>query len=291
MKVSDYRVRSSEDFDIDKFKTELDLGLSEEDYSIELLKYLKKLKNEQFKLYANSNNSVLIVLQGMDAAGKDGIIKHVLSNLNTQGTEVHSFKAPSKLELSHDFLWRHYIVLPPKGKIGIFNRSHYENVLVTKVHPSIILNENLPGVKELSDVNDDFWSDRYKQISNFEKHLAKNGTVIIKIFLNLSKDEQSIRLLSRINEKKKNWKFSKGDFEERKYWDDYREAFSDAIENTSKKYAPWYLVPADNKLYARLLVAKIIHKELQKLDLKVPEVSEQQMKDLEEYREVLSKKD
>ncbi len=266
------------------------MGFSEEEYQNEKNRYLKKLSTEQFKLYASSKYSLLIVLQGMDAAGKDGIIKHVLSKLNTQGTEVHSFKVPNNEELSHDFLWRHYCKLPPKGKIGIFNRSHYENVLVTKVHPSIILNEKIPGIDCISDVNTKFWKQRYNQINNFEKHLFQNGTRIIKIFLNLSKEQQAVRLLSRINEKDKNWKFSIGDFEERKFWDEYRAAFEDAIKNTSNKFAPWFIIPADNKKYARLLVAKLLHKEMSKLKLEVPEPTSEQLIDLEEYKDFLTEK-
>ncbi|MEN8138170.1 MAG: PPK2 family polyphosphate kinase [Bacteroidota bacterium] len=290
MKVSDYRVKSSKDFDLDNYDSVLDIGLTEDEYKREKRKFLKQLSEEQFKLYASSKYAVLVVLQGMDASGKDGIIKHVLSNLNTQGTEVHSFKVPSELELSHDFLWRHFKKLPPKGKIGIFNRSYYENVLVTKVHPEIILNENIPNINKVSDIDNKFWKQRYRQINNFERYLYQNGTKIIKIFLNISNEQQSVRLLSRINEREKNWKFSKGDFEERKYWDDYKMAFSEAIKNTSKKYAPWYIIPGDDKRYARLLVAKMLYSELRKLKLKVPKPTAKQLVDLEEYKDFLVKK-
>jgi PPK2 family polyphosphate:nucleotide phosphotransferase len=213
----------------------------------------------QDKLYAHDQYSVLIVLQAMDAAGKDGIIKHVISGLNPTGVKVSSFKTPTKEELDHDYLWRHAKALPARGEIGIFNRSHYENVLVTRVHPEYILNENLPDVNTIKDIDKDFWHSRYKQINRFEKNLAENGTIILKIFLNVSKDEQKKRFLERIDNTDKNWKFSIADAQERKHWDAYMKAYEEMLSATSTDYAPWYVLPADDKWFTRLCLGAIIY--------------------------------
>ena len=237
---------------------------------------VQKLSELQDKLYVHNQYSLLIVFQAMDAAGKDGIVKHVMSGLNPQGVNVHSFKVPTQLELEHDFLWRHYIALPAKGEIGIFNRSHYENVLVTKVHPEFILKENIPGIDKVKDVNEAFWEKRYKQINRFEKTLSDNGTIILKFFLHVSKKEQKKRFLERIDNPAKNWKFSYGDLKERALWKEYRKAYEEMFNNTSKSYAPWFIVPADDKWFTRLVVAGIIYEHMEKLNLYYPKINDEQ---------------
>ncbi len=208
----------------------------------ELEKSLKDVRKQlgklQDRLYAHGKYSVLICLQGMDTAGKDSLIREVFKDFNARGVVVHSFKVPTDIELKHDYLWRHYLALPARGKFGVFNRTHYENVLVTRVHPEYILGEHLPHINSLEDIDEAFWAQRFDQINNFEQHLAQNGTLIFKFFLHLSKDEQKNRLLRRLNKKEKNWKFSAGDLKERKLWDRYQECYQDAINNTSKPHAP-----------------------------------------------------
>lgn len=241
----------------------------------------------QDKLYAHNQYSVLIVLQAMDAAGKDGIIKHVMSGLNPTGVKVASFKTPSKEELDHDYFWRHAKALPSRGEIGIFNRSHYENVLVTRVHPEFVLAENLPDVSSVKDINKSFWERRYKQINRWEKNLAENGTIILKFFLHVSKDEQKKRFLERINDKEKNWKFSVADAQERKHWDKYMEAYEELLSATSTDYAPWYVLPADDKWFTRLCLGAVIFFEFEKLGLSYPAVSKEQMDKLEAVKKEL----
>jgi PPK2 family polyphosphate:nucleotide phosphotransferase len=241
----------------------------------------------QDKLYASNKYSILIVLQAMDAAGKDSTIRHLMSGLNPAGVDVCSFKVPSHAELAHDYFWRHYRDLPARGKVGIFNRSHYENVLVTKVHPELILSEQLPGINSVKDIDKQFWEHRYRQIRNFERTLAENGTIILKFFLHVSKEEQKKRFLERIDDPKKNWKFSVDDLKERAHWDDYQEAYEEAIGNTSEKHAPWYIIPADDKWYMRLLIGKIVYQEFERLKLAYPEVSKEAKAELLKARDVL----
>jgi len=241
-----------------------------EDSKKELKKVRKKISTLQDRMYAEGKYSILICLQGMDTSGKDSLIREVFKDVNARGVEVHSFKVPTELELKHDFLWRHYLALPSKGKIGVFNRTHYENVLVTRVHPEYIFGENIPGVRSLSDLNDEFYHDRMDRINNFENHLAKSGTIILKFFLNLSKDEQKNRLLRRLNLPEKNWKFSTGDLKERKLWDKYQYCYEDLLNRTSKENAPWFVIPADDKPTARLLLAEILLKNLKKYNFKEP---------------------
>ena len=243
----------------------------------------------QDKLYANDKYSVLIILQAMDAAGKDGAIKHVMSGLNPQGVKVNSFKTPSKDELNHDYLWRHYRELPARGEIGIFNRSHYENVLITKVHPEFLLNEKLPEINSVKDVSKKFWEDRYKQINRFEKNLVENGTIIMKFFLHLSKEEQKNRFLERINDPSKNWKFSVADAQERKHWYEYQKAYEELLSKTSTTHAPWFVLPADDKWFTRLCLSYILHNEFETLQLKYPTVSDEQKKQLQITKQVLLK--
>ncbi len=244
----------------------------------------KQLAEIQDKLYAHNQYSVLIIFQAMDAAGKDGAVKHIMSGFNPLGVKVYSFKAPNSHELDHDYFWRHNLALPARGEIAIHNRSHYENVLATKVHPEWILNENIPDVNSLKDINKDFWAKRYKQINRFEKNLAQNGTIILKFFLNISKKEQKKRFLERIDDPSKNWKFSLSDLKERAYWDDYQKAFEEAISNTSKSHAPWYIIPADDKWFARLAIASVIYREFGKLKLRYPEVTDTQKAELQKAR-------
>jgi PPK2 family polyphosphate:nucleotide phosphotransferase len=244
---------------------------------------LVALDAAQELLYASDTYSILIILQALDAAGKDGLIKHVMSGLNPQGCQVYSFKQPSSEELDHTFLWRCMKVLPERGRIGIFNRSYYEEVLVVKVHPELVARQRIPGAK----VNKDFWQGRYEDINYFEQHLARNGTVILKFFLYVSKEEQRNRLLQRAMDPKKFWKFSPGDLQERDFWDDYIAAYEDALSATSTEWAPWYIIPADHKWVSRAMVAKIIATTIQKLELRYPTATPEAMRELEEGRRQL----
>ena len=239
-------------------------------------------------LYADNRHSLLIVFQAMDTAGKDGAIKHIMSGLNPQGVRVTSFKHPSTEELDHDFLWRHYKALPPGGEIGIFNRSHYENVLISRVHPELVLHENLPDVRSLEDIDERFWERRYEVIRQFEAMAVANGTVILKFFLHLSKEEQRKRLIARIDDEDKNWKFSLSDLKERGFWDEYQAAYERAISETSTNDAPWFVIPADQKWYARLAIGAIIYRHMAALDLSYPSVSEDQRARLLAAREHLA---
>lgn len=250
---------------------------------------IKKLQKLQYRLYAENKQSILIVLQAADAAGKDGAIRHVMSGINPQGTQVFSFKQPSQEELDHDFLWRCVKALPERGRIGIFNRSHYEEVLVVKVHPEFLLAQNLPGINSVDDVTPQFWQSRYEQINNFEKHLTENGTIVVKFFLHLSKEEQKERFLARIDDEDKNWKFSKSDMSERGYWDEYITAYEEMLSNTSTEWAPWYIIPADKKWFSRTAIGDIVVRILEKIDPKIPEVSEEERQKLKEIKQELEK--
>ncbi|MDX8568372.1 polyphosphate kinase 2 family protein [Elizabethkingia sp. HX XZB] len=266
-------------FSIKKTSTRYE-GKMTKDEGIALLdEEKKKLHKLQEKLYADGSKSLLIIIQAMDAAGKDSLIEHVMSGINPQGCQVTSFKTPSSKEYTHDFLWRHYLALPEKGKIGIFNRSHYESVLICKVHPEYNLSEKV--WKDVKDFDDKFWNNRYESIRNFEKHLSENGTKVIKFFLHVSKDEQKKRLLDRINEPEKNWKFSSGDLKERALWDKYQKAYEEAINETSTEYAPWHILPADQKWFTRLTACQIITQTLEKMDLKFPVLSDEEASELE----------
>ncbi len=268
----------------------------ESDYVAELnKKEAKKLLEEnterlallQDKLYAQDRYSILIIFQAMDAAGKDGTVKHVMSGINPQGCQVYSFKQPSAEELDHDYLWRIYKSLPERGRIGIFNRSHYEDVLVAKVHPAIVLNGKLPHINKVDDIDDKFWKARYRQINDMEKHLTENGTIILKFFLNVSKDEQKRRFLARLEDESKNWKFSAADIKEREYWDDYMKAYSDMLTQTSTEEAPWHVIPADNKWFMRYAVGEIICKKMETLDLHYPILSDEAKQKIEEAKKAL----
>ncbi len=248
---------------------------------------VEQLIELQAKLYSDNRYSVLLIFQAMDAAGKDGTIKHVMSGLNPQGCEVYSFKAPSTNELEHDYMWRTNKCMPQRGRFGIFNRSYYEEVLVVKVHPEFLLAQNLPDIKSVDDVDNNFWENRYRQINDLEKHLVENGTIVLKFFLNVSKEEQKERFLERIDDPSKNWKFSSSDVKERGYWDDYMKAYGDMLTATSTKHAPWYVIPADRKWYMRYAVSNIIIHRLKELNLNYPKLPAAEKAKLKEAKEML----
>ena len=282
--MEDYKVTSS--IALKKTKTKVVI----EDAKKELKAVRKKLGDLQNTMYAHDKYSVLVCLQGMDTSGKDSLVREVFKDFNVRGVEVHSFKVPTEKELSHDYLWRHYIALPERGKFGVFNRTHYENVLVTRVHPEYILGENIPTVNSVDDINDAFWDKRFEQINNFEKHLSENGTIIFKFFLNLSKNEQKERLLRRLEKHEKNWKFSPDDMKERELWERYQECYQDAINRTSTSYAPWHIIPADDKATARYLVAKVLFNTLKTYkDIKEPELNDAVKAHLIQYKQKLRK--
>lgn len=284
--IRSYKANSS--INLGKTSTFEDFGVSEKELKKDLEKIREDLGDFQDILYAHGKYSVLVCLQGMDTSGKDSLIREVFKDFNVRGVVVHSFKVPTELELKHDYIWRHYIALPAKGKFGIFNRTHYENVLVTRVHPEYILGENIPGIHEVSDIDQKFWDARFDQINNFEKHIAENGTIIFKFFLHLSKEEQRQRLLRRLQLKQKHWKFSPGDLKERKLWDKYQQCYEKAIKKTTKAHAPWYVIPADNKKAARVIVAQILLEELKKYkDIAEPELDDKIKANLESYNQEL----
>jgi PPK2 family polyphosphate:nucleotide phosphotransferase len=252
----------------------------------DLQKEIARMTDLQSKLYAQDCWSVLLIFQARDAAGKDGTIKHVMSGVNPEGCQVSSFKVPSQTELQHDFLWRTTRLLPERGHIGIFNRSYYEEVLVVRVHPKALEDEKLPP----SLVTKNIWEERFEDIRSFERHMARNGTVIRKFFLHLSKKEQKRRFLSRLDEPGKNWKFSAADIHERKYWDDYQNAYEEMIRNTASAHAPWYVIPADNKWFTHLAVSAAIVETLEQLGLAYPKVDPAQRKELQAARQILLKK-
>ncbi|MBK7631578.1 MAG: polyphosphate kinase 2 family protein [Ignavibacteriales bacterium] len=283
MKTSNYLAKPNSKISLKKFPTKDTSSLKSKDEGKTLLeKNIEKMVELQNKLYASDKYSVLLIFQAMDAAGKDSTIKHVMSGLNPQGTQVYSFKQPSKEEMDHGYLWRIAKSLPERGRIGIFNRSHYEEVLVVKVH-DLLKYQRIP--EEL--VDNKIWKKRYEQINNFENYLYENGTIVLKFFLHVSKEEQKNRFLDRINDQSKNWKFSASDIEERKLWNEYQMAYEEAISATSKKHAPWYIIPADKKWFMRFLVSEIIVETLTKLNLKYPELSKEQLSELQKCRENL----
>lgn len=281
--------KPGEKHSVSEFATDYTAGLSKSGGEELLGENIEKLAKLQDKLYAQDKYSILIIFQAMDAAGKDGTIKHVMSGVNPQGCQVFSFKQPSAEELDHDYIWRIYKSLPERGRIGIFNRSHYEDVLVAKVHPAIVLSGKLPDVTKVEDVDDKFWKKRYRQINDMEKHLTENGTVILKFFLNVSHDEQEKRFLARLDDESKNWKFSASDLKERAYWDDYMQAYSDMLTHTSTDEAPWYVIPADNKWFMRYAVGQIICDRMEELNLHYPELTEVAKMDIENAKKVLAK--
>jgi PPK2 family polyphosphate:nucleotide phosphotransferase len=281
-----YRISKPDKFklsDIDPDDT-FDLDLPKKEAKELLEDEVRSIAKLQEKLYAQNQWSVLIVLQAMDAAGKDSVIEHVMSGINPQGCQVHSFKAPTSTELDHDFLWRTTLALPERGRIGVFNRSYYEEVLVVRVHPEILQKQRLPAKL----IGKDIWQERFDDIRAFEKHMARNGTVVLKFFLYVSKEEQKKRFLDRIDEPDKGWKFNAGDIEERKLWDKYMEAYEDTIRNTSADHAPWFVVPADHKWFTRLVVAAAIKDAMAGMKLEFPEVDAAARDAMKKAREVLS---
>jgi PPK2 family polyphosphate:nucleotide phosphotransferase len=279
-----YRVTDGEGFALTKWSTD-DFGkLKEGPETDALLAHGVQLMSDlQERLYADDKWSVLLVFQAMDAAGKDGTIKHVMSGINPAGCQVTSFKQPSQMELDHDYLWRTSVALPPRGRIGIFNRSYYEETLVARVHSEVLKAEKIPTAL----TGKHLWKERFEDIRAFERHLARNGTIVLKFFLHLSKGEQKKRFLARLDEPAKNWKFSAADLKERALWDEYQEAYEETISATAAPHAPWYIVPADHKWFAHLVVASAVVKALDRLDLKFPQITREQREALARAREQL----
>ena len=285
IKSKDFQAREDDKIKLTKWPTVIKPYYdSKKEYREHLDEHIKELSSLQRLLYASNTYSLLLIFQGMDAAGKDSVIRHVMSGVNPQGCQAFSFKNPSEEELQHDFLWRTTRALPERGNIGVFNRSYYEEVLVVRVHPEILKKQYLPS--ELIDEKN-IWKDRYRSIVDMEKHLTRNGTQVIKFFLHLSKEEQRNRLLERIDQPDKNWKFSSADIEERKYWDKYVEAFEECISETSTKEAPWYIVPADNKENTHLIISHIIVEKLKELDMAYPEMDKKRIEELQSIRSAL----
>ena len=276
-----FRITSGEKFSLKDFDPAYIADFNKEDAPAILQELIEKTASLETELYASKQYALLILFQAIDAAGKDSAIKHTLSGLNPQGCEVYSFKQPSLEEYGHDFLWRHYKALPERGRIGIHNRSYYENVLVTKIHPELLNNENLPDKFSLKELGKDFWKLRYQSIAAFEKHLHYNGTIIIKFFLHVSKEEQKKRCLDRIDDPSKNWKFSSSDVYERQYWKDYMKAYELAISETATPENPWYIIPADKKWFTRIAISTIIHERLKALKLEYPVLPKAEMEKLQ----------
>ena len=282
-----YRVEDGKDFRLKDYDPADTDGRHSKQHAEEALQQgVARLAELQDRLYAQDRWAVLLIFQGMDAAGKDGAIKHVMSGVNPEGCQVYSFKVPTEAELRHDFLWRTTLDLPPRGHLGIFNRSYYEEVLIVRVHPEVLKGEKIPP----SLVTKNLWGERFEDIRSFERHLARDGTVIRKFFLNISKKEQKRRFFARLDQPEKNWKFSAADIHERECWDDYMNAYEEMIINTASKYAPWYAVPADNKWFTRLVVSSVIVDALEELDLSYPKVDAVKRKELAAARQLLLKK-
>ena len=287
IRSDEFRVRQGDDVKLHKLPTRVDpVYGSSDDYHAHLANHVRKLSEFQQLLYASDRHSVLLIFQAMDAAGKDGAIRHVMSGVNPQGCQVFSYQHPSAAELDHDFLWRTTRDLPGRGKIGIFNRSYYEEVLIVRVHPELLDGEGLPGT-----TSDDraVWRKRFRSIINLERHLHENGTRIVKIFLNLSREEQRVRLLERIDDPEKNWKFSMDDIRERSFWKRYMHAYEQCLSATSTSKAPWYVVPADDKKNARLIVSQILLDTFSDLKMTYPSPSAERAEELREIRRQLMK--
>jgi PPK2 family polyphosphate:nucleotide phosphotransferase len=284
--ASDFRVKPGSRVDLRKQPTlTTPVYTSDKDYQTILQDHVKQLSALQQLLYASNRQAILLIFQAMDAAGKDGVIKHVMSGVNPQGCQVFSFKHPSQTELLHDFLWRTTRDLPERGRIGIFNRSYYEEVLITRVHPEILRGESLPDAPAEEKV---LWRERYRSIVDFEAHMRRNGTHIAKFFLHISKEEQRKRFIERIDDPRKNWKFSQADVQERAFWDDYMKAYGKCLSATSTDEAPWYIVPADDKHNARLIVSRIILDMLEGLNMRYPKVGAARRRELEAIRAQLA---
>ncbi len=283
----DFKVKSNKKVKIDKLPTKYDLGADKKEIEEELRKVRRKIAEIQTKIYAAGTPAIYIGIQGMDTAGKDSLIREVFKDINPSGLEVFDFKKPTPEEHAHDYIWRHYIKLPERGKFGIHNRTHYEDVLIARIHPQLVLNQKIYGIDKLEDIDDKFWKKRFRQIRDFEKTQVENGMKMFKFFLHLSKDEQKNRFLRRIRRPDKQWKFNAADLKERGYWDDYQKAYEDVLNETSTGYAPWYVIPADDKPTARLIVAKILLNELKKLDVDFPKLSDEEKAKFESYKQAL----
>ncbi|MDM1350159.1 polyphosphate kinase 2 family protein [Myroides marinus] len=282
-----YRIDNS-NVDLEQLSTIPDLNFSLTKAFRKVDKLSRNLGKFQDVMYAHNRYSVLICIQGMDTAGKDSLIREVFKSFNARGVVVQSFKKPTSYELEHDYLWRHYVTLPERGKFTVFNRSHYENVLISRVHSQVVLNEMIPGIQKAEDITDEFWEKRYEEINNFEKHIANNGVIVLKFFLHLSKKEQKKRILRRLEKEKHNWKFEPSDIKEREYWDDYQKYYQEAISKTSTSECPWYVIPADDKAYCRFAFAKILEEVFSKYDdIKLPKLAPEIKKDLDVYIEKL----
>jgi len=282
-----FQVKSHRRIRLKDFATGVGKPLDKESSRKMLEASRQKLADIQDMLYAFNKFGVLIIFQAMDAAGKDGAVKHIMSGFNPLGVKVYSFKAPTSHELDHYYFWRHELALPARGDIAIHNRSHYENVLVTRVHPEYVLSERIPGIDSVKKIDKEFWKARYKQIRRFETNLTDNGTIILKFFLHVSKKEQKKRFLERIDDPHKNWKFSLADLSERQYWDKYQKAYEDAISATSTDDAPWFIIPADDKWFARLTIASVIYHYFDRLDISYPKVNAEQKAELKKARQQL----
>jgi PPK2 family polyphosphate:nucleotide phosphotransferase len=279
-----FRVTDGKDFRLKDHPTDFTGNMKDKDEAREPVEQATEMLGQlQEMLYAQDRWALLIILQGMDAAGKDSLIKHVMSGVNPQGCDVWSFKTPSHEELAHDYLWRTHKLVPPRGKIGIFNRSYYEEVLVVRVHPEVLAQERLPE----DEVDKHIWERRFEDINAHERYLTRNGVIVVKFFLHLSKEEQKKRFLARLDDSKKNWKFSMDDVKERGFWDDYQDAYEEMVQNTATKFAPWYVVPADNKWFTRLVVAMAVVTALNDLNLSFPDVEKSTRKELAKVRESL----
>ena len=284
-----FKVPSNSKFSLNDHDPAFSDGYEKEDARSVLDELIAETSKLEAQLYASNSYSLLIIFQAMDAAGKDSAIAHTMSGINPQGCQVYSFKQPSSEDYDHDFLWRHYKALPERGRIGIHNRSHYENVLVVKVHPELVLKENNPAIKQVEDIDKQFWEQRYESIRNFEKHICNSGTVVIKFFLNVSKQEQKKRFLKRIDNPKKNWKFQASDIAEREHWDEYMKAYEKAINETATDDCPWYVIPADKKWFTRIAISTIIRDTLKKLKLEFPVLPKDEMEKLQEAKQLLEK--
>lgn len=287
--IEKYKVSDGKSFHLANYTTDDTCGYKKKEAKEDLADHQERMWDLQERLYADDSKSLLIIFQAMDAAGKDGAIEHVMSGINPQGCQVFSFKTPSSMDYEHDFLWRHYKALPERGRIGIHNRSHYEYVLVCKVHPAYILSERIPGYRAIENIDEQFWQDRYESIRQFEAHLARNGIQTIKFFLNVSKEEQKERFLERIDDKYKNWKFSASDIKERGYWDKYMEVYQDAIAATATENAPWYIIPADKKWFARFAIGNIVAHHLENMEPQFPVLPPEQAAKLGEFKQLLMK--
>jgi PPK2 family polyphosphate:nucleotide phosphotransferase len=289
MATKNLRVREGEEVNLKKRPTfSKSMQVSKKDYETVLEKHVSELSRLQNLHYASNRNALLLIFQGMDGAGKDGTIKHVMSGVNPQGCQVFSFKHPSAIELEHDFLWRTTRDLPERGRIGIFNRSYYEEVLITHVHPNILEAESVENDVHHTNGKSKFWKERYQSINDLEKHLHRNGTQIIKFFLHLSEEEQRKRFLARIEDSEKNWKLSDDDIKERAFWDQYRTAYEDCLSSTSTEHAPWYVIPADDKSSARLMVSQIIIETFEAFKMKFPKTGSHRQKELQTFRKQLA---